>query len=123
VLEVIRNMGFKEQLSSSGQRDHAVPLRPELAIVQDAGQALLPVAMRGVVCLSALLIFWVVSVQTAWTRSVPLELRAPSPSQARSVRSVSTHLCIPGNPHSSLAVWVQDRVRRCTTLCALRVPQ
>ncbi|ELR24325.1 HD domain containing protein [Acanthamoeba castellanii str. Neff] len=36
VLEVIRNMGFKEQLSSSGQRDHAVPLRPELAIVQDA---------------------------------------------------------------------------------------
>ncbi len=37
VLDVIRNMGFKEQLSSNGQRNHAVPLRPELAIVQDAG--------------------------------------------------------------------------------------
>jgi len=53
VLDVIRNMGFKEQLSSNGQRNHVVPLRPELAIVQDAGQALLhPVVLRGDGCLA-----------------------------------------------------------------------
>jgi hypothetical protein len=35
VLEVIQNMGFKEQLGRSHQ---TAPARPELAIVQDAGE-------------------------------------------------------------------------------------
>jgi hypothetical protein len=53
VLVVIQNMGFKEQLASGGGGSGTKPtgsMRPELAIVQDAGTRALPSSVIALPC-------------------------------------------------------------------------
>lgn len=101
VLEVIRSMGFKEQLGATGTSPARV--RPELAIVQDAGAvasssvhlSLRPAWMIGVILPSR------ACTQIGWMRSAPSGSLARSSSPVPNVRwsSIGHQMSSPMKSH------------------------